>query len=169
MAESVIFYIFAVLSLTGGILVVTHRNPVTSAISLVLTFFCSAVLFILLEAHFVAAVQVLVYAGAIIVLFLFTVTFLNIREDSLGFDALNIPKKLTLLSVLVLITGYFVYTISRKSFPDPSLLVGETGFGTVEGLGKSMFVDYLLPFELTSVLIVAAIIGVVVLAKKGEF
>lgn len=169
MAESLFFYFFAILSVVGGILVVTHKNPVTSAISLVLTLFCSAVLFILLHAHFVAAVQVLVYAGAIIVLFLFTVMFLNIREDSLGFDAVNIPRKITVLSILMVVTGYLVYRISRISFPDPPVLISDSEFGTVEAVGRSMFVDHVLQFELASILLVAAIVGVVVLAKKGDY
>lgn len=169
MAESIFFYLFAILSVVGGILVVTHKNPVTSAISLVLTLFCSAVLFILLQAHFVAAIQILVYAGAIIVLFLFIVMFLNIREDSLGFDALNIPRKITILSLLIVVTGYVVYTISSIAFTDPPSIVDDKSFGTVETVGKSMFIDYVLPFELTSILLVAAIVGVVVLAKKGEY
>lgn len=169
MTESLFFYVFAVLSVTGGIIVVTHNNPVTSAISLVLTFFCSAVLFILLQAHFVAAVQVLVYAGAIIVLFLFTVMFLNIREESLTFDSMNIPRKLTVLSLLLLVTGLGAYTVSKKAFTNAPSIVDDANFGTVQDAGKSLFTEFLLPFELTSVLIVAAIVGVVVLAKKGEF
>lgn len=169
MAESLFFYFFAILSIVGGILVVTHKNPVTSAISLVLTLFCSAVLFVLLHAHFVAAVQVLVYAGAIIVLFLFTVMFLNIREDSLGFDAVNIPRKITALSILILVTGYFAWSMSTRAFTDSPEIIGDPSFGTVESVGKTMFIDYILPFELASILLVAAIVGVVILAKKGDF
>lgn len=169
MVQSVFFYIFAVLSVTGALIVVSHKNPVTSAISLVLTLFCSAVLFVLLQAHFVAAIQVLVYAGAIIVLFLFTVMFLNIREDALHFDAVNVPRKLTILFMLLSVVGYFSYTASKKVFANTVLALNDNTFGTVEGIGKSLFTDFLLPFELTSILILAAIIGVVVLAKKGDF
>lgn len=167
--ETVVFYLFAALSVAGALLVITHRNPVSSALSLVLTLFSTAVLFVLLLAHFVAAIQILVYAGAIMVLFLFTVMFLNLRPDALRFDARNMSFKTSVLLVVLLFTGYFASVAFNKAFSQgytpPSLT---EGFGTVEGVGKLLFSDYLLPFELTSVLIVAAIVGVVAIAKRRE-
>lgn len=148
-------------------MVVSSKNPVISAVSLVLTLFCTAVLYVLLNAHFAAAIQVLVYAGAIMVLFLFTVMFLNIKEEDLRFDTLNIPRKLTFLFITVVITGYLAAKlfVNSKAF----LEVGEPEkFGTVSEVGKMLFTDYLLPFELTSILIVVAIVGVVVIAKARK-
>jgi NADH-quinone oxidoreductase subunit J len=166
----VVFYVFAALSVAGALLVITHKNPVSSAVSLVLTLFSTAVLFVLLLAHFVAAIQILVYAGAIMVLFLFTVMFLNLRPEALSFDARNMAFKVSVFLVVLLFTGYFAsmgfnraFSQSGASVPPPT-----EGFGTVEGVGRLLFTDYLLPFELTSVLIVAAIIGVVAIAKRRE-
>lgn len=169
MAESIFFYIFAAISLTGALIVVTHRNPVVGAVSLVLTLFGTAALFILLQAHFIAAVQILLYAGAVIVLILFTVMFLNIRPGDLRFDSFSIPKSLTLLSFLLLVVGYLAYSGSVRVFGDSPEAVVDDSFGTVEHVGTTLFTDYILQFELTGILIVAAIIGVVVIAKKGDF
>lgn len=105
------------------------------------------------------------YAGAIIVLFLFTVMFLNIKEKSLQFDAGSLAKKITFLIVIVAVVGYFASKLTINM-----IVASETSenFGTVESVGKVLFTDYLLPFELTSVLIVAAIVGVVSIARKGQ-
>ena len=88
-------------------MVVSHKNPVSSAISLVLTLFSTAVLFVLLHAHFIAAIQILIYAGAIMVLFLFTVMFLNIRDSDLRFDSMNIPKRMMFLFLFLVAVGFF--------------------------------------------------------------
>lgn len=165
--ESVLFYIFAAASVAGAILVITHGNPVVCALSLVLTLFSTAVLFILLLAQFIAAIQVLVYAGAIIVLFIFTVMYLNLREESLEFDYQNSPVKLAVLFLILVSVGY----LASLAFKEGVALSGSEStpdnmFGTVEGVGRVLFKDYILPFELTSVLIVVAIIGVVVIAKR---
>jgi NADH-quinone oxidoreductase subunit J len=167
--ETVVFYVFAALSVAGALLVITHKNPVSSAVSLVLTLFSTAVLFVLLLAHFVAAIQILVYAGAIMVLFLFTVMFLNLRPEALSFDARNMAFKVSVFLVVLLFTGYFASMGFNKAFSGPGASAApQEGFGTVEGVGRLLFTDYLLPFELTSVLIVAAIIGVVAIAKRRE-
>ncbi len=165
--ESVLFYIFAAASVAGALLVVFHKNPIASALSLVLTLFSTAVLFIFLLAHFVAAIQILVYAGAIMVLFMFTVMFLNIREESLKFDAQNLPVKLGVLLVILFIFGYLASIGFKKSFSLNHAASLPESFGSVEGVGEVLFKDYLLPFELTSVLIVVAILGVVAIAKRG--
>jgi len=147
LTEAVVFYIFAVLCIFSSIIVVTHKNPVACAISMVLTFFFTAVLFILLRAQFVAVIQVLVYAGAIIVLFLFTVMFLNIKEEGMQFDAKKKKKKVL------------------NSGPKPPVI---ENFGSVESVGRDLFTEFLLPFELTSVLIIVAIIGVVTIARRSK-
>lgn len=165
MAEAIFFYIFAALTVIGALVVVIHKNPVSSAISLVLTFFCTAALFVLLHAHFVAAIQVLVYAGAIIVLFLFTVMFLNIKDESLRFDSQQVAKRLTFLVIIVCVVGYFANKVAN--YAAKTEFVQSSEFGSVEGVGKVLFLDYLLPFELTSILILAAIIGVVAIAQKS--
>ena len=167
MVETILFYVFAAGTVAGSMLVVFNRNPVGSILSLVLTLFSTAVLFVLLLAHFIAAIQVLVYAGAIVVLFLFTVMFLNLSESSLEFDALNIPVKVAVLVAIVAVLGYFASLGFRKSLSLSKLTPSSENFGTVVGVGELLFNNYLLPFELTSVLIVTAILGVVAIAKRG--
>ncbi len=163
--ESMAFYVFAALSVAGSFLVVSRKNPVSCALALVLTLFSTAVLFIFLLAQFIAVIQVLVYAGAIMVLFLFTVMFLNLREESLRFDARNVPIKMGVLVLILIISGYFATKGFKKVLSGAPLSHPET-FGTVQGVGEVLFRDYLLPFELTSVLIIVAILGVVAIAKR---
>lgn len=165
--ETVVFYVFAALALAGGLMVISFKNPVSSALSLVLTLFSTAVLFVLLLAHFVAVIQVLVYAGAIMILFLFTVMFLNLKPGALDFESKHLGFKVSILLVILAFVGYFASLGFKKG-----LLLKSTGgpdiegFGSVQGVGMSLFTDYLLPFELTSILILVAIIGVVAIAKK---
>lgn len=166
--ETVLFYLFAALAVAGALLVIVHKNPVSSAVSLVLTLFATAVLFVLLSAHFAAAIQILVYAGAIMVLFLFTVMFLNLKPGVLDFDSKNMAFKGSLLLAGLFFVGYFAILAYGMAFPGGSTAALPEGFGTVEGVGMMLFTDYLLPFELTSVLILAAIIGVVAIAKRRE-
>ena len=167
--ETVIFYVFAALCVAGALLVITHKNPVSSALFLVLTLFSTAVLFVLLQAHFAAVIQVLVYAGAIIVLFLFTVMFLNLTPEALKFDSRNMVFKGSLLLAVLLFVGYFAARGFQETFSHTLAIPSVSeNFGTTEGVGKLLFTDYLLPFELTSILIVAAIIGVVAIAKRRE-
>jgi NADH-quinone oxidoreductase subunit J len=165
--ETVVFYVFAALAVAGAIVVIAHSNPVYSAVSLVLTLFSTAVLFILLHADFVAVIQVLVYAGAIMILFIFTVMFLNLRPESFKFDSKYMYFKVSVFFALLLLVGYFASIGFRMGLKIN--YAGEPAdFGSAEGVGTVLFTDYLLPFELTSVLIVAAIIGVVAIAKKRE-
>ncbi len=165
--ETVVFYVFAALALAGALMVISFKNPVSSALSLVLTLFATAVLFVLLLAHFVAVIQILVYAGAIMILFLFTVMFLNLKEGALEFESKHLGFKVSALLVILLFVGYF----GSLGFKKGITLISNSsknleGFGTVQGVGTSLFTDYLLPFELTSILIIVAIIGVVAIAKK---
>lgn len=165
--ETVVFYVFAALALTGALLVISFKNPVSSALSLVLTLFSTAVLFVLLLAHFIAVIQILVYAGAIMILFLFTVMFLNLKPEALNFESKNLPFKISALLVVLLFVGYFASLGFKKGLSLSNISTSDMdGFGTVEGVGTTLFTDYLLPFELTSVLILVAIIGVVAIAKK---
>ena len=164
--ETVVFYVFAALAVAGAIIVITHSNPVYSAVSLVLTLFSTAVLFVLLHADFIAAVQVLVYAGAIMILFLFTVMFLNIRPESFKFDSKHMGFKVSVFFVLLLFVGYFASLGFSRGLK--TVYTESPDFGSAQGVGTVLFTEYLLPFELTSVLIVAAIIGVVAIAKRRE-
>ena len=165
--EIVVFYVFAALALAGALMVILFKSPVSSALSLVLTLFATAVLFVLLLGHFVAVIQILVYAGAIMILFLFTVMFLNLKEGALEFESKHLGFKVSILLVILLFVGYFASIGFKNGMLIRNLgLSGMDGFGSVQGVGTTLFTDYLLPFELTSILIIVAIIGVVVIAKK---
>jgi len=161
----ILFYVFAALTLLCGVLVVANpfsRNPVTSAMFLVLTIIAMAGLFVLLHAFFLAAVQVLVYAGAVMVLFLFVIMLLDLKEE----ERRRI-KKLGLMAGLVAIGAIFGIFVKSVLQTKP---VGNPPAPTVEGatipLGKLLFTNYLLPFEIVSLLLLVAMVGVILLSKK---
>lgn len=165
--EAALFYIFSALAIVGAIAVVSSKSPITSVLSLVLTLFSTAVLFIMLLAQFIAVVQILIYAGAIMVLFLFVVMFLNLRESGLEFDVNHGLTRYSILFLLVLLTGFISHYIFTAALgTSPQLAIPPEGFGTVQGVSTLLFNKYILPFELTSVLILVAILGVVVIAKR---
>jgi len=161
----ILFYVFAFLTLLCGALVIANpfsRNPVTSAMFLVLTIISMAGLFVLLHAFFLAAVQILVYAGAVMVLFLFVIMLLDLKEEE--------RRKIKMFSLIGgLVSVGAIVTIFVKSIltaqPGANLsapaLEGETA-----ALGKLLFTQYLLPFEVVSVLLLVAMMGVILLSKK---
>jgi len=163
--ESYLFYIFAALTLTCGLMVVANpfsRNPVTSAMFLVLTIVSMAGLFVLLHAFFLAAVQVLVYAGAVMVLFLFVIMLLDLKEEE--------RRKVKMIGLVggVISVGAIV-TIFLKSLltARPGANLPASGVeGSTAALGKLLFTDFVLPFEIVSVLLLVAMIGVILLSKK---
>jgi len=161
----ILFYVFAALTLLCGVLVVANpfsRNPVTSAMFLVLTIISMAGLFVLLHAFFLAAVQVLVYAGAVMVLFLFVIMLLDLKEE----ERRKI-KKLGLVAGLIsvgAITLIFVKSL-LESKPGANLPAPTAEGGTIP-LGKILFTQYLLPFEIVSILLLVAMVGVILLSKK---
>ena len=123
-------------------MVVTFKNPVSSALSLVLTLFSTAVLFILLLAHFVAAIQILVYAGAIMILFLFTVMFLNLKKESFKFESQNLRFKVSALLVVLIFVGYFASLGFKNGLSLSNNSTTEMdGFGTVQGVGTTLFTE----------------------------
>ena len=162
--QDVLFYIFAALTLGFGFLVVANpfsRNPVTSALFLVLTIVLLAALFVLLHAFFLAAVQILVYAGAVMVVFLFVIMLLALEEE----ERRRI-RKLGLVgggAVALAFAGLVGTAVARSptGTGQPPTLEGTTGV-----LGELLFRQYLLPFEILSVLLLVAMIGVILLGKK---
>jgi NADH-quinone oxidoreductase subunit J len=164
--QDALFYIFAFLTLVCGFLVIANpfsRNPVTSAMFLVLAIVSLAGLFVLLHAYFLAVVQILVYAGAVMVLFLFVIMLLNLKEE----ERRKI-KVLGLLGGLVSVGAILVIFLTKALDKNTSL--GGAESPTLEGgtadLGKMLFTQYLLPFEIVSVLLLVAMVGVVLLSKK---
>lgn len=163
--QAVAFYIFATLALLCGALVIANpfsRNPVTSAMFLVLTIISMAGLFVLLHAFFLAAVQVLVYAGAVIVLFLFVIMLLDLKEE----ERRKIKVVMAALGVLAvgIIATIMVRTIN---FAEPSGRIATVrAVGSTEALGVALFSQFALPFELVSLLLLVAMIGAILLSKK---
>lgn len=169
--EPIIFYLIALITIIASIRVVTGRNAVHSALWLVLVFFCFGGLYVLLQAEFVAAVQVIVYAGAIMVLFLFVIMLLRVdrAEDLLSRHRLQ--RLVGVLLGLAFLVGIGL-TVVLELLPGPSggkrleEIATQAG-GNTQAVAEVLFTDYLLPFEVTSVLLLAAIIGAVVLAKQS--
>lgn len=165
MTESVLFYLFSLLAVAAGISVITQRSPIASALSLVVCFFALAADYVMLDAHFVAVVQVLVYAGAIMVLFIFVIMLLNIREDGPAPIGLINNRGLFGIAVGALLSvGLLAVLDGVVHQPLPELA---PGYGTIANLGEVLFKgQYLLPFEAVSLLLTVGMIGAVVLAKR---
>lgn len=169
--QQLIFYVFALLITACSLAVVTSRNPVTSAVFLVVDLFCLAGLYAMMEAHFVAAIQVLVYAGAIVVLFMFVIMLLNLEPDHKDRRFLTAPEIGVLLMTIVgfLAIGILLALgeptgISSDMTPEK---IAEAG-GNTYAVGMVLFTKYLWPFELASILILLAIVASVVIAKKDK-
>jgi NADH-quinone oxidoreductase subunit J len=159
------FFFFAIVAVVCAINVVAQRHPISSALSLIGVMGSLAALYLLLGAEFIATAQIIVYAGAVMVLFVFVIMLLNAGEEERGGKRsllaalLGIPGLIALLGVL----EYFL----QRWFPNAGLVTFNAWRGgTPEAIGYSLFTDYLLPFEITSVLILVAIIGAIVLARK---
>jgi NADH-quinone oxidoreductase subunit J len=162
----VLFGVMAALLIAAALGVVLQRSPIRSALSLIVTLFLLAVIFVFLDAHLVAALQVIVYAGAIMVLFLFVIMLLNLQHDPQGLARLGIRYAAALVGSLFFLAAVrFLVRAPSSAGPGMSGAAPE-GFGSIEQVGERMFTHALLPFELTSVLLLVAIVGAVVLAKR---
>ena len=164
------FYLFAGLAIRCSLLVVFKHNPVASAFSLVLVFFAFAGIYALLDAHLIAALQVLVYAGAIMVLFIFVIMLLNADVPSFDLARSHAAVKIAGLTGCLVLLGCFVWAFKNTTFHAP---VGaftpenvEAAGGNTRVVSELMFSDYILPFELTSVLLLGAIVSAVAMAKR---
>lgn len=164
--EAILFYLFAFVAVFSAFYVTKSRNPVNSALWLVTTFICLAVFYVMLDAPFMAAIQIMVYAGAIMVLIIFVIMLLNLGTA--------IKKRYThalawggFLSVLMLfLTNFFVrHSIPTSKVGDVTAQVVES-YGHTELIGKALFTEFLLPFEIASILLLVAIVGAVILSKR---
>lgn len=168
--DVVTFVICAVVVLSGAVGVVTSRNAVHAALSLVMTLFGVAVLFIEQDAQFLAAVQVIVYAGAIVVLFLFVIMFLGVdRKEDVQFEPLRGQRPLAFLMVAVSLVGVLALAATANWTTGAHHVAGSTtagGHTNTYLLGKSIFTTYLWAFEITAALLVIAVVGAVVLARR---
>jgi NADH-quinone oxidoreductase subunit J len=168
--EAVLFYLFAAGVLAGGSQVILRRNPIYGAVSLVGCFFFLAGIYVLLSAHLIAILQVLVYAGAVMVLFVFVIMLLNLKEEELGELRFTFWKVAGLLAVLAT-AAVIAWRALGPAYPstgparDNALLLAAENFGGVKAVGHTLYLAAVLPFELTSLLLLVAIVAAVVVAK----
>ncbi len=163
--ELLMFYIFAGGAVLGAFLMVISWNPIAAVLNMVFVMFCLAGLFVLLNAHFIAVIQVMLYAGAIMVLFMFIIMLLNLRGDEAIWKSRKRNVVLSLLGILLsAVAGSKVFGPIKGSGLHQVMDVGDD-FGTTKLVGKVLFTDYLFPFEIASILLLVAIIGAVILAK----
>ena len=161
--ESALFYVMAGIAVLSAIgMVLNVRNTVAAAMNLVVTMVALAGVYVLLEAHLVAVIQIMVYAGAIVVLFLFVVMLLNLRRDEFA------PMRQKLLRYLgggvAAVVLVALLRLLPEAFPDPVPLPER--YGGYDAVGRALYTDFVLPFEITSLLLLSAIVGAVVLAKR---
>lgn len=157
-----IFYFLAFLAILSSLMVIFSKNPIHSVLYLILTFFAIAGHYIMLNAQFLAVVHIIVYAGAIMVLFLFVIMFLNLNAETE-------PQQSTLIKFAGVLFGGTLFVILIAAFkgtanvtnPNPKMEIG-----LIKNLGQVLFRDFLLPFEMISILFLAALIGAVILGKK---
>ncbi|HLP18143.1 MAG TPA: NADH-quinone oxidoreductase subunit J [Bacteroidota bacterium] len=161
-----VFCLLAAVSVVSAVLMIIQRNPVNSALYLILNFFSLAALYLTLHAQFIAIVQIFVYAGAIMVLFLFVIMLLNLGDDKRLREHLG-PKTYLAVALAIGLVLEFGYIFSKSRAEDVTTQASNAAqIGTVEFLGQVLFTKFLFPFEMTSFLLLAAIVGAVVLAKK---
>ena len=159
--EAILFVIFGAIAVGGAIMVVTRRHPMASALYLILTLFAVAALFVLRQAHFLAAIQVIVYAGAVVVLFIFVIMLINVPDRKLP-----VERATGLRFLGVIVAGLFIVETALVARRLGMPAGGAADAGSVQAVGRALFGDYLLAFEVTSVLLLAAVIGAIALAKR---
>ena len=171
--ELIVFVLASAMMLIGAIGVITRRNPVHAALSLVLTLFGVAVHFVALEAYFLAAVQIIVYAGAIVVLFLFVIMLLGVdKAEDLQTEPLVAQRWLAgiaglgLLGLLVIAVSRGAEMLTTRAEGLATSAEGASGDANIQQLARSVFGDYVVAFELTSILLVVAVVGTVMLARR---
>jgi NADH-quinone oxidoreductase subunit J len=165
--EAVLFYVFALGTLFAGAQVILRRNPIYGAVALVGSFFFLAGIYVLLAAHLIAILQILVYAGAVMVLFVFVIMLLNLKEEELGEARLGAWKIIGLVAVLAG-TGVLMVKALAPAYPGAPLYDNALrlqNFGTVKEVGRVLYLLSVLPFEVTSLLLLVAVVAAVVIAK----
>ena len=164
MVHQVLFIVFGLICVAGAINLLVQRHPINSALSLVVVMASLALIYLLLGAEFVAAIQVIVYAGAIMVLFVFVIMLLNAGAEERTRGS-GIALFVGVPGVLVL-AGMVAWLLVNSSTRLGGVNIGASDFGETHAIARLLFRDFLLPFEITSVLILIAIMGAVVLGKK---
>jgi NADH-quinone oxidoreductase subunit J len=168
MMEALLFAVFAFVAVASAILMVTFRNPVHSALSLVTTLFALAGLFVLLKAHFLAAVQVIVYAGAIMVLFLFVIMLLNLGHPESLEPMPRRVRRLTVLLLMALLAGQ-IGLIGTRGLSGAAASADQALFQeNVSTVGRMLYTDYLFAIQVVGMILLVALVGVMVLVKRDK-
>ncbi len=166
--QLVLFYLFGGASVVTAFITITSRKSVNAAVSTVGTMFCLAGLYVMLDAHLMAALMIIVYAGAIMVLTLFVIMLLNL-SDKEGVTMGGKHKPVVQVLMIVAVGLLFIKVVSLFQAGSPVVSVpGTDDFGTIRAVGKLLFTRFLLQFELASILLLVAIVGAVILAKKQK-
>lgn len=161
----ILFYALSVFAIVSAIMVLVSKNPIHSVLWLILVFFAISGHYILLNAQFLAIVNIIVYAGAIMVLFLFVIMLMNVQSD-------KEPQKKLLIKFIGVLSGGSLLTLlislvkQTAQLEGKQVLMKEGTIGLIHPLGKALFNDYVLPFEISSVLFLSAMVGAVIIGKK---
>jgi NADH-quinone oxidoreductase subunit J len=164
-ATEILFWFLSALALFSALMVLVSKNPVHSVLWLIVVFFSISGHYILLNAQFLAIVNLIVYAGAIMVLFLFVIMLMNLNSSTE-------PQKNSLVKLAGVVAGCLLLTVfvsavrSAQEIKDSQALMNSGDIGLIENLGKVLFKDYVIPFELSSILFLSAMVGAVVIGKK---
>jgi NADH-quinone oxidoreductase subunit J len=166
--STVLFILFASLAIGSAIAMVSQRNPLYSAISLIGVFIALAAIYVTLAAPFIAAVQVIVYAGAIMVLVIFVIMLLNVEHEEPRRKRLRflVPVAMGMAAILIAETAFILYSVDTTTTQAPRTL---SDVGLTHSIGEGLFTGYLLPFEITSILLLMAIVGAMSLARRAGF
>jgi NADH-quinone oxidoreductase subunit J len=161
----ILFYALSALAIISAVMVLVSKNPIHSVLWLILVFFAISGHYILLNAQFLAIVNIIVYAGAIMVLFLFVMMLMNVKKD-------NEPQKQLWVKLTGVIAGGSFLTLlialvkQNTSFQGRDVLLKDGNIGLIHPLGQALFTDYVVPFEISSVLFLSAMVGAVIIGKK---
>ena len=161
----ILFYALSALAIISAVMVLVSKNPIHSVLWLILVFFAISGHYILLNAQFLAIVNIIVYAGAIMVLFLFVIMLMNVKKD-------KEPQKQLLVKLIGVIAGGSFLTLlialvkQNSSFQGRDVLLKEGSIGLIHPLGQALFTDFVVPFEISSVLFLSAMVGAVIIGKK---
>jgi len=166
--DMMVVNIIAFIAIFSALMVVFHRNPMVSVVFLIINLVCIALFFLLLQAQFLFAIQIIVYAGAIMVLFVFVIMLLNLRHESQLKPEWKIQRALAYVGGPALVGALWTALWRRPRSVETFPGTFGTGFGTVEDVAKTLFSGYIFQFEAASVLLVVAMIGAVILARRRE-
>lgn len=164
--ENILILVFSAAAVVSAILMITRRNPIKSVLLLVVNFFCVSAIYLFLRAQFIAIIQILVYAGAIMVLFLFVIMLLNLQDESKLTESVTYKKMTAVLLAILLFSSFAITTYFGFYGRFLEMSPASEKLGTIEVIGKELYTAYSFPFELVSFILLAAIVGAIVLAKK---